>query len=111
MKYKEYIEALKTYDERADQVILSAKGVDSSISNVSKDGIISKSGADVFYNYLIYLHNLPWAEEVCTKAINLAIRINFPDLYRQGYRLGFYNPAPPKQADISPQNRLDQTVQ
>ncbi len=111
LKYKEYIEALKTYDERADQVILSAKGVDSSISNVSKDGIISKSGADVFYNYLIYLHNLPWAEEVCTKAINQAIRINFPVLYQQGYRLGFYNPAPPRQAEISPKDRLDKTPQ
>jgi len=111
MKYKEYIEGLTTYDARADQVILSAKGVDASISNVSKEGIISKSGADVYYNYLIYLHNLPWAEEVCLKPINQAIRINFPDLYKKGFRIGFYNPAPPRQAEVSPKDRLENTAQ
>lgn len=111
MKYKEYIEALKTYDERADHVILSAKGLDASISNVSKEGVISKSGADVFYNYLIYLHNLPWAEEVCLKPINMAIRMNFPGLYTQGFRIGFFNPAPPRQAEISTDDRLENTGQ
>lgn len=111
MKYKEYIESLTTYDKRADEVILAAKGLDASITNISKDGIISKSGADAFYNYIIYLHNLPWAEKVCTDPLNLAIRINFPQLYKAGYRLGFYNPAPVRQEEISSSNRLQNTLQ
>lgn len=111
MKYKEYIEALTSYDKRADEVILAAKGLDASISNISKDGVISKSGADVFYNYIIYLHNLPWAEYVCTQPLNLAIKINFPHLYKQGYRIGFYNPAPVRQEDTPPSDRLQNTKQ
>ena len=57
-KYKEYIEAIRSYDERADSVMLAAKGIDSSISNISKEGVISKSGSDALYNYLIYLNGL-----------------------------------------------------
>ncbi|MCD6346601.1 MAG: hypothetical protein J7L96_04190 [Bacteroidales bacterium] len=109
MKYKEYIDSLTAYDKRADEVILAAKGLDASISNISKDGVISKSGADVFYNYIIYLHNLPWAEYVCTQPLNLALKINFPNLYKQGYRIGFYNPAPVRQEDTPPDQRLQNT--
>lgn len=38
MKYKEYITALIDYDKRADEVLISSLGIDSSISNISKDG-------------------------------------------------------------------------
>ena len=55
LKYKEYIDAIISYDKRADEVLLSSVGLDSSISSVSKDGVISKSGSDAYYNYLIYL--------------------------------------------------------
>ena len=58
LKYKEYIDALISYDKRADEVLLSSVGLDSSISSVSKDGVISKSGADAYYNYLIYIMSL-----------------------------------------------------
>lgn len=44
-KYKEYIEALISVDKRADMVLLSAKGIDPSISNITSDGTISKSGS------------------------------------------------------------------
>jgi hypothetical protein len=106
LKYREFITALIDYDKRADEVILSSIGIDASISNISKDGVISKSGSDLYYNYLIYLYNLPLAEETCTEAINQAIKINFPALYQQGYRIGFYNEVPSRQEDVSPQDRM-----
>lgn len=110
-RYKEYISTLTDYDKRADEVITSSIGIDSSISNISKDGVISKSGADVYYNYLIYLHtNLPSAERITTQAINQAIMVNFPALYRQGFRVGLYNDVPARQEDVSPQNRMQNTV-
>lgn len=115
MRYKEYIEALTDYDKRADEVILSAKGIDASISNISKDGVISKSGSDLYYNYIIYLLNLTPFEQKSTEAINWAIRINFPALYKQGYRVGLYNDIPAKQEEVSPndrmQSQLNQTSQ
>jgi hypothetical protein len=106
LKYREFITALIDYDKRADEVILSSIGIDASISNISKDGVISKSGSDLYYNYVIYLYNLALAEETCTEAINQAIKINFPEFYLQGYRVGFYNEVPQRQEDISPQDRL-----
>ncbi|MGV8094508.1 MAG: hypothetical protein AB2L24_21855 [Mangrovibacterium sp.] len=111
MKYREYITALNDYDKRADEVITSSIGIDSAISNISKDGVISKSGSDAYYNYILYLHsNLPTAERVTCEALNNAINVNFPDLYRQGYRLGFYTEVPSRQEDIAPDDRLQNQV-
>lgn len=107
LKYKEYIEALISYDKRADEVMLSSVGMDSSISAISKDGVISKSGADVYYNYLIYLMQLEPDDQKCSEPFNWALRLNFPDLYRQGYRFGYYRELPQRQEDISPNNRLN----
>ncbi len=109
LKYREFITALLEYDKRADEVILSSIGIDASISNISKDGVISKSGSDLYYNYMIYLYNLPLAEETCTEALNQAIKINFPKLYLQGFRIGFYNEVPSRQEDVSPGDRLQNT--
>ena len=107
MKYLEYITSLNNYDKRADEVITSSIGIDSSISNISKDGVISKSGSDSYYNYILYLYaNLPTAERVTCSALNEAISINFPALYKQGYRLGLYTDVPSQQQNVSPNNRL-----
>ncbi len=105
-KYKEYIESIKTYDERADFVMLSAKGLDPSISNISKEGVISKSGSDAYYNYLIYLNGLTIPESVVCADLNYAIKLNFPEKYTQGIRIGFYRPTIAKQQDVTPENRL-----
>ena len=107
MKYREFITALNDYDKRADEVITSSIGIDSSISNISKDGVISKSGSDAYYNYILYLYaNLPTAERVTCSALNEAININFPVLYKSGFRIGLYTEVPAQQQDISPNDRL-----
>jgi len=105
-KYKEYIEAIKMYDERADQVMLSSKGLDSSISNVAKDGVVSKSGSDAYYNYMIYLNGLTIPETVVCRDINYALKLNFPEKYNSGIRIGFYRPAIEKQQNVNPENRM-----
>ena len=105
-KYKEYIEALITYDKRADMVLLSAKGIDPSISNITSDGTISKSGADAYYNYIIYLTQQSIPEEVVCADLNRAISINFPEKYRQGVRIGFHRPTVQRQEDVAPSNRM-----
>jgi hypothetical protein len=110
LKYREFITALTDYDERADEVILSSIGMPASVSNITKEGIISVSGADLYYNYVIYLHNLTIAERLATEAVNQAIKVNFPDLYKQGYRVGLYNEIPAKQSEVSPGDRLTNSV-
>ena len=106
LKYKEYIEALDSHDKRIDEVLVSSVGLDSSISSISKPGMISKSGSDTYYNLLLYLMTLTIDDEKCCQPFNMAIRVNFPELYAQGYRIGLYRPLPAKQSEVSPQNRL-----
>jgi hypothetical protein len=107
LKYKEYIDALISYDKRTEEALLSSVGLDASISAVSKDGLISKSGSDAYYNYLIYIMSLTPEEDICTEPLNMAMRVNFPDLYRQGYRIGFYREVPQRQEDVAPNDRLN----
>lgn len=83
-------------------------GLDAAISAVDKDGVISKSGSDTYYNYLIYIMSLTSEDEVCAEPLNWALRLNFPHLYQQGYRLGFYREVPQRQEDVTPSQRLNQ---
>jgi hypothetical protein len=105
-KYKEYIEALISVDKRADMVLLSAKGIDPSISNITSDGTISKSGSDAYYNYIIYLTQQAIPDSVVCADLNEAIALNFPEKYADGIRIGFHRPAVQRQEDVSPANRM-----
>lgn len=107
LKYKEYIDSLIAYDKRTEEALLSSVGLDTSISAVSKDGVISKSGSDSYYNYLIYIMSLTPEDEICAEPFNIALKLNFPELYKQGYRIGFYREVPQRQEDISPKDRLN----
>jgi hypothetical protein len=103
--FKDYMEPVIAYDKRADQVILAGKGINASITNVENDGVISKSGSDVYYNYLIYSNALTIAEYHVTKDINRAIRLNFPA--SGNIRLGFRVEIPSKQQETTPSDRLE----
>lgn len=108
LKYKEYIDALIAYDKRTEMALLSSVGLDAAISAVDKDGIISKSGSDTYYNYLIYIMSLTSEDSICSAPLNWALRLNFPELYKDGFRFGFYREVPQRQEDISPEDRLNQ---
>ena len=110
-KFKEYIEAVILNDKRADQVLLSSKGLDSSISNVSTEGVISKSGSDAYYNYLIYLSQQAIPEQVVCADVNYAIKLNFPEQYKRGIRLGFYRPVIHRQEDTTPSQRMQNALE
>ncbi|MDR1556751.1 MAG: hypothetical protein LBS88_06935 [Tannerellaceae bacterium] len=106
LKYKEYIESLITYDKHINEVLLGSVGLDASISGISKDGVISKSGADVYYNYLLYLLSLTPDDEKCSEPFNNAMMLNWPDLYAEGYRIGYYRETPSRQEEVSTKDRL-----
>ena len=108
LKYKEYITSLIDYDKRVDEVLISSVGIDSSISAVSKPGMISKSGSDAYYNLIIYLLSLTPDDQKCAEPFNLALQVNFPELYKQGIRLGFYREIPSRQEEVSKENRLNE---
>ncbi|WP_372648257.1 hypothetical protein [Draconibacterium sp.] len=111
LKQKEHVDARLSFHKRAQEVLLASKGVDASISNISKDGIISKSGSDLYYNFIIYLFmNRPIAEGICLKPFNDMIRVNKPHLYKQGWRYGLYVDVPQRQEDTSSKDRLQNQV-
>lgn len=109
-KYKEFMDSVITYDKRADQVILAGKGISSSITNVENDGVISKSGSDVYYNYLIYVASLTMDEYFVTRDINRAIYLNFPRAKEEGIKLGFWIDIPAKMQETTPADRPQNTA-
>lgn len=108
LKYKEFISTLIEYDKRADEVLLSSKGIDASISNISKDGIISNSGSNAFYNYMIYISTLYTAEMVVLDALQFALKLNFPEEYASGVRFGLLSlNNVQRQEDVPPGQRMN----
>ena len=105
-KFKEYFDSVISYDKRADQVTLAGIGINSSITNVENDGVISKSGSDVYYNYVVYLNTLSYAEQFVCKEINRAIQLNFPHAVEQKIRLGFRIEIPVRQQETTPSDRI-----
>lgn len=105
-KFKDYFDSVISYDKRADQVTLAGVGISSSITNVENDGVISKSGSDVYYNYIVYLNTLVFPEYFVCKEINRAIQMNFPYAKEQGIKLGFHLEIPSRQNEVSPQDRM-----
>lgn len=108
LKYKEYMSSLIEYDKRVDEVLISAVGIDSSISAVSKPGVISKSGSDAYYNLIIYLLSLTPDDKKCAEPFNIAMQLNFPKLYKEGFRWGYYREIPSRQEEVSKDNRLNE---
>lgn len=109
-KFQEFFKTVLDYDKRADQVTLAGKGVPPSISGVDKDGSISNSGSEVYYNYLIYIASLVWDEYLVMKDINRAIHLNFPYTKKKKIKLGFWIDIPAKLQDTTPSDRPAQTA-
>lgn len=105
-KFKDYFDSVISYDKRADQVTLAGIGINSSITNVENDGVISKSGADVYYNYVVYLNALSYPEKFVCREINRAIQLNFPHAVEQNIKLGFRIEVPVKQQETTPSDRI-----
>ena len=61
---------------------------------------------------MIYLTQQSIAEQVVCADINYALKLNFPDKYESGIRIGFFRPNVQRQEDLSPSQRMsNQTEQ
>ena len=106
-KFKDFFDTILKYDEYANKVILAGKGVPSSVSNLDSTGIISKSGSEAWYNYLLYVMSLTLDEFFILQELNRAIRINFPHAKREGIKLGFWIDIPSKLQNTTNSERPD----
>jgi hypothetical protein len=109
-KFKEFTDSINSNDKRSDQVVLASLGIPSAITGVDKEGVISLAGADVYYNYLLYVSTLTWDEFFVMKELNRGMNINFPYAKTKGIKIGLWIDIPAKQQDTAPKDRLTNTA-
>lgn len=111
LKSKEYVESQKEYHKLGESVVLTSIGMDPSISNVTNEGMISKSGSDTYYNNLVYLADLDAVEDTMLEPFNMLLRLNFPKYWNAGLRFGCYRNIPKQQQNTTQSQRLQNNVQ
>lgn len=104
---KELVESQIKISERADYAVAGGMNVHGALGNISGKGT-SDSGSEQLYalkNYMLTGIDIP--EMIVTKAINYALRANWP---KKRLKLGFMHNMPEKEQDISPSNRIANNV-
>lgn len=100
---KDFVAAQIQISQRADHALSSGLNLHSALGNVSESGK-SDSGSEQIYALKTFLQTgIDIPEMIIMKAINYAIKVNFPD---KKLKLGFYHVVPEKEQDIAPKNRL-----
>ena len=106
-KYKEFFDTIDKYDESSIKSILMSLGISASITNVDHSGLSSKSGNEVWYNYLMYVMTLTLDEYFILKELNRAIHLNFPRAKKEKIFVGFWIDIPTKMQETTPGERMD----
>ncbi|AXP79170.1 hypothetical protein CJ739_70 [Mariniflexile rhizosphaerae] len=99
---RDFVEAQIKISQRADHVLTGTTGIHSAIANVGQEGK-SDSGSEQYHalnNYLATSIDIP--EMIVLKAINYAIKANFPT---KKLKLGFYHLGTKKMEDTAPKDR------
>lgn len=105
---KDFVEAQIKISERADYAVAGGLNLHGALGNISGKGT-SDSGSEQLYalkNYLLTGIDIP--EMIVMKAINYAIKANFPQ--KSHLKLGFYHTSPEKEENIAPKDRLKNTI-
>ena len=106
-KISDLVSAQVKIADRADMAVSAGIGLHGSLGNISGRGT-NDSGSEQLYalkNYMATGIDIP--EMIVLKAMNYAIRANFPGL---GLKMGFYHMQPEKEQDISPEKRFKNNV-
>ncbi len=106
-KIKDFVNAQIQISQRADHALSAGIGLHSALGNVSESGK-SDSGSEQLYalkNYLLTGIDIP--EMIVMKAINYAIKANFPN---KNLKLGFYHVQPESEQDVTESQRVKNIV-
>ncbi|MFV8268466.1 hypothetical protein ACNQGP_00840 [Flavobacterium sp. GT2N3] len=100
---KDFVQAQISISERADHALSAGLNLHSALGNVSESGK-SDSGSEQIYALKTFLQTgIDIPEMIIMKAINYAIKVNFPT---SELKLGFYHQPAEKEQDIAPKNRI-----
>ncbi len=101
-KIKDFVSALISISERADRVISTSLGFHGSLGNVTKNNT-ADSGSEQLNAYQNFINSsVDVPERIICRAINDAIRINFP---KKNVKIGFHQTKALRQSEVSPDNR------
>lgn len=104
---KDFVESQIKISERADYAVAGGMNVHGALGNISGKGT-SDSGSEQLYalkNYMLTGIDIP--EMIITKAINYAIKANWP---AKKLKLGFHHNVVEKESDIAPADRIKNNV-
>lgn len=100
---KDFITAQIDVSKRADYAVGASVGLHSALGNISETGK-SDSGSEQLYAHQTYLAtNINVPEIITTKAINTAIKLNFPEA---DLKIGFHQVGVRRQQNETPSERL-----
>ena len=102
-KVKDFIDAQLNIAREASFQVAAGIGLPPSLSNLSKDGNLP-SGSEKLYDFKLFLMtSIDVPESIIMKAINMAIRCNFPN---SNLKLGFYHDIVLTEEATNPKDRL-----
>src|SRR5690606_17321391 len=100
---KDFVDTQIKIGNKADSAVSTALGIHKALAGMSGEGK-ADSGSEQLYAYLMYkLIGVDIPEYIVMKAINAAIKANFPGTE---LRLGFYHEEAQKQEDQTSGDRL-----
>jgi hypothetical protein len=107
---KDFVLAQIKISERADAALSSGMNLHPVLGNINNSGS-ANSGSEQIMALINYLNTgVNIQEMIITKAINLAIRANFPEEEYAGVKIGFFQNVPERQAEVSPADRSINTA-
>lgn len=104
---KDFVSAQVEISNQANRAVAAGVGMHPALGGAGESGR-SDSGSEQLYalkNYLLTGIDIP--EMIVTKAINYAIKANFP---QKDLKLGFYHISPQREEDVSSGDRLKEKV-
>lgn len=100
---KDFVESQILISDQANRMVSAGVGMHPALGGAGESGR-ADSGSEQLYalkNYLLTGIDIP--ESIVMKAINYALKINFP---KKGLKLGFYHLPPEKEEDITSSKRV-----
>ena len=104
---KDFVESQILISDQANRMVGAGVGMHQSLGGASESGR-ADSGSEQLYalkNYLLTGIDIP--ESIVMKAINYALKINFP---KKNLKLGFYHLPPEKEEDVTSSKRVKNNV-
>ena len=106
-KVKDFIDSQIKIADKADSATTSGLSLHPALSNIMVDGKLA-SGSEQLYALKLYLATeIEIPERIITKAINTAIRVNFPD---KNLKIGFYHDVVQAEENVNSKERVKNAV-